>query len=206
MKPANKVLGGRNKVKVAVVQTPPVYLDREQTIERACQKIAEAAAHGAELIAFTETWLAGYPYWGEGWSSKLQEWIPVRVRFYDNALLIPSEDTDILCGAAAKANAHVVIGCNELDSRRAVHTLYNTLLFIDRSGKILGRHRKTVPTFVERAVWGFGDGTDLITYDTDIGRIGGLICWENYMPLARVALYQSVVEIYIASTADDSAE
>ena len=157
MKPANKVLGGRNKVKVAVVQTPPVYLDREKTIERACQKIAEAATHGAELIAFTETWLAGYPYWGEGWGSKLQEWIPVRVRFYDNALLIPSEDTDILCEAAAKANAHVVIGCNELDSRRGVHTLYNTLLFIDRSGQILGHHRKTVPTFVERAVWGFGD-------------------------------------------------
>src|SRR5881397_289021 len=185
MKPADKVLGGRSSVKVAVVQTPPVYLDREKSVGRACQKIHEAASHGAELIAFTETWLAGYPYWGEGWESKLQNWIPVRVQFYDQALLIPSEDTERLCHAAAKANAHVVIGCNEMDSRRGVHTIYNTLLFIERTGKILGRHRKTVPTFVERAVWGPGDGTDLVSYDTDIGRIGGLICGEHLMPHSR---------------------
>lgn len=198
MKPQDKVLGGRNKVKVAVVQTPPVYLDREKSIARACQKIAEAGAHGAELIAFTETWLAGYPYWSEGWGSKLQEWIPLRVRFYDNALLIPSEDTDALCEAAARANAHVVIGCNELDSRTGVHTLYNTLLFIERSGKILGRHRKTVPTFVERAIWGFGDGTDLITYETDIGRIGGLICGEHLMPLIRSRLIEQGEDFHIS--------
>ena len=198
MKPSNKVLGGRSRVKVAVVQTPPVYLEREKTLERACQKIAEATACGAELIAFTETWLAGYPYWGEGWGSKLQEWIPVRVRFYDNAVLIPSEDTDRLCQAAARANAHVVIGCNELDSRRGVHTLYNTLLFIDRSGKILGRHRKTVPTFVERAVWGFGDGTDLVSYETDIGRIGGLICGEHLMPLVRARMIEQGEDFHVA--------
>ena len=198
MKPSDKVLGGRSTVKVAVVQTPPVYLDREKAIERACHKVAESAAQGAELIVFTETWLAGYPYWGEGWGSQLQDWIPVRVRFYDNALLIPSEDTDRLCQAAAKANAHLVIGCNELDSRRGVHTLYNTLLFIDRSGKILGRHRKTVPTFVERAVWGFGDGTDLVTYDTDIGRIGGLICGEHLMPLIRARLIEQGEDFHVA--------
>src|SRR5207245_8822072 len=88
MKPADKVLGGRSSVKVAVVQTPPVYLDREKSVGRACQKIHEAASHGAELIAFTETWLAGYPYWGEGWEYKLQNWIPVRVQLYDQDLLI----------------------------------------------------------------------------------------------------------------------
>lgn len=198
MKPANKVLGGRKKARVAVVQTPPVYLDREKTIDRACEKIAEAAAGGAELIAFTETWLAGYPYWGEGWGSQLQEWLALRVRFYDNALLIPSEDTDRLCQAAARANAHVAIGCNELDSRSGVHTLYNTLLFIERSGKILGRHRKTVPTFVERAVWGFGDGSDLITYETDIGRIGGLICGEHLMPLIRARMIEQGEDFHVA--------
>src|SRR5881275_1739596 len=190
MKPADKVLGGRSSVKVAVVQTPPVYLDREKSVDRACQKIQEAASHGAELIAFTETWLAGYPYWGEGWESKLQNWIPVRVQFYDNAVLIPSEDTERLCQAAARANAHVVIGCNELDSRPGVHTIYNTLLFIDRAGKLLGRHRKTVPTFVERAIWGPGDGTDLVSYETDIGRIGGLICGEHLMPLIRARMIE----------------
>ena len=81
MRPSDKILGGREAVKVAVVQTPPVYLDRERSVDRACRKIAEAAGQGAELIVFTETWLAGYPYWGEGWESKLQEWIPVRIRF-----------------------------------------------------------------------------------------------------------------------------
>jgi nitrilase len=198
VKPAEKVLGGRASVKVAIVQTPPVFLDREKSIDRACAKIADAASQGAELVAFTETWLAGYPYWGEGWQSQLQDWLPVRVRFYDNAILIPSEDTERLCHAAAKANTHVVIGCNEMDSRTGVHTVYNTLLFIDRSGKILGRHRKTVPTFVERAVWGNGDGSDLVTYETDIGRIGGLICGEHLMTLVRARLIDQGEDFHIA--------
>jgi len=198
MNSEQKVLGGRRSVKVAVVQTPPVYLDRTKSVDRACAKIAEAAAKGAELVAFTETWLAGYPYWGEGWESQLQNWLPVRIRFYDNAVLIPSEDTERLCHAAAKANTHVVIGCNEMDSRRGVHTIYNTLLFIDRSGHILGRHRKTVPTFVERAVWGCGDGSDLVTYETDIGRIGGLICGEHLMTLIRARLIDQGEDFHIA--------
>jgi len=198
MKPQQKVLGGRSSVKVAIVQTPPVFLDREKSVDRACSKIAEAAAQGAELVAFTETWLAGYPYWSEGWNSELQKWLPVRIRFYDNAILIPSEDTARLCHAARKANAHVVIGCNEMDSRPGVHTIYNTLLFIDRSGRILGRHRKTVPTFVERAVWGNGDGTDLVTYETDIGRIGGLICGEHLMTLVRARMIEQGEDFHVA--------
>src|SRR5438477_6422801 len=185
MKPSDKVLGGHSSVKVAVVQTAPVYLNLEKSIDRACQKIQEAANNGAALIAFTETWLAGYPYWDEGWGSQLQNWAAVRAQFYDAALVIPSEDTERLCEAAARARAQIAIGCNELDARRGVHTLYNTLLFISSEGKILGRHRKTVPTFVERAVWGQGDGTDLVTYETEIGRIGGLICGEHLMPLVR---------------------
>jgi nitrilase len=199
MKPKDKVLGGRFTVKVAVIQTPPVFLDLDKSIDRACRKIAEAAGNGAELVAFTETWLAGYPYWGEGWESKLQDWIPVRIRFYDNALLIPGEDTERLCQAAARSNIHVVIGCNEMDSRRGVHTIYNTQLFIDRSGKILGSHRKTMPTFVERAVWGNGDGNDLVTYETDIGRIGGLICGEHLMPLIRARMIEQGEDFHIAA-------
>jgi nitrilase len=198
MKPKHKVLGGRSSVKVAVVQTPPVYFDREKSIERACNKIAEAGEQGAELVAFTETWLSGYPYWDEGWGSKLENWVPTRVQFYDSALMIPSEDTELLCRAAARANTHVVIGCNELDSRRGVHTIYNTLLFIDRTGRILGRHRKTVPTFVERAIWGFGDGSDLVTYETDIGRIGGLICGEHLMPLIRARMIEQGEDFHIS--------
>jgi nitrilase len=198
MQPKQKVLGGRSAVRVAIVQTPPVFLDRRKCIDRACQKIAEAAGHGAELIVFPEAWVAGYPYWGEGWESNLQNWIPVRVRFYDNALLIPSEDTERLGEAAAKANAYVVLGCNEMDSRAGVHTIYNTLLFLDRSGKILGRHRKTMPTFVERAVWGWGDGSDLVAYETEIGRIGGLICGEHLMPLVRARMIEQGEDFHIA--------
>jgi len=103
-----------------------------------------------------------------------------------------------LCQAAAQSKVHVVIGCNELDSRDGVHTIYNTLLFIERSGRILGRHRKTVPTFVERAVWGPGDGTDLVTYETDIGRIGGLICGEHLMPLIRARMIEQGEDFHIS--------
>jgi nitrilase len=198
MQPKQKVLGGHSAVRVAIVQTPPVFLDRRKCIDRACQKIAEAAGHGAELIVFPEAWVAGYPYWGEGWESNLQNWIPVRVRFYDNALLIPSEDTERLGEAAAKANAYVVLGCNEMDPRAGVHTIYNTLLFLDRSGKILGCHRKTMPTFVERAVWGWGDGSDLVAYETEIGRIGGLICGEHLMPLIRARMIEQGEDFHIA--------
>jgi nitrilase len=198
MKPSDKVLGGHSSVKVAVIQTAPVYLNRDKSVDRACQKIQEAARNGAALIVFTETWLAGYPYWGEGWGSQLQNWISVRVQFYNEALLIPSEDTRRLCDAVANANAYVVIGCNEMDPRPGVHTIYNTLLFIDRSGKVLGRHRKTVPTFVERAIWGPGDGADLVSYQTDIGRLGGLICGEHLMPLIRARMIEEGEDFHIS--------
>ena len=198
MKPHQKVLGGCSSVKVAVVQTAPVYLDRERSIDRACQKIAEAARQGAELVVFTETWLAGYPYWSEGWGTNLKDWIPVRVRFYDNSILAPSEDTERLGEVCARANIYLVIGCNEMDARRGVHTIYNTLLFFDNQGRLLGRHRKTMPTFVERAVWGCGDGSDLVSYETDIGRIGGLICGEHLMPLVRARMIEQGEDFHVA--------
>lgn len=198
VRPPQKVLNGRQEVKVAVVQTPPVFLNKEKTIDRACKKIKEAADNGAELIVFPEAWISGYPYWGEGWESSLNDWMEVRIQFYDNALIVPSEDTDRLCKAAADADAHVVIGCNEMDPRPEVHTIYNTLLFIDRSGKILGRHRKVLPTFVERAVWGNGDGTDLVSYETDIGRIGGLICGEHLMTLIRARMILQGEDFHVA--------
>lgn len=185
MTPSKKILNGHASVKVAIVQTAPVFFDRDRTIDKACEKIAEAAREGAKIIVFSETWITGYPYWGEGWESRLDDWRKVRTQFFDSAIVIPSEDTDRLCAAAAKAGAVVVVGCNELDSDPAVHTIYNTLLYIDNHGRILGRHRKIMPTFVERAVWGLGDGADMAVYQTDFGRIGGLICGENFMTLAR---------------------
>ena len=199
MNPKQKVLGGRSSVKVAVVQTPPVYLDREKSVDRACAKIAEAATQGAELVVFTETWLAGYPYWGEGWESKLQDWLPVRVRFYDNAMLDPQRGYRApLRRRRAKPTLTSSSAAMRWIRGRGVHTIYNTLLFIDRSGRILGRHRKTVPTFVERAVWGCGDGSDLVTYETDIGRIGGLICGEHLMTLIRARMIDQGEDFHIA--------
>ena len=188
MKPTQKVLNGHAAVKVAIVQTAPVFFDRERTIDKACLKIAEAASQGAQIIVFSEAWIAGYPYWGEGWESRVGDWMDVRGKFFDSTLLIDGDECARLCAAAAKANAVVVIGCNEMDPRPAVHTVYNSLLYIDNHGQILGRHRKMMPTFVERAVWGCGDGSDLQCFDTDFGRIGGLICGENLMTLARAHL------------------
>jgi nitrilase len=198
MTAAHKILGGRESVNVAIVQTAPVFMNLEKSIEKACAKIEEAAAGGAELIVFSETWLAGYPYWDEGWNSKSEPWNAMREMFFDNALLIPSEHTARLCEAAASARAVVAIGCNELDERPSVHTIYNTLLYINNDGKILGKHRKLRPTYVEAAFWGAGRGDDLYTHSTDIGRIGGLICSEHTMTLVRARMIDQGEDFHIA--------
>lgn len=197
MQARQKVLNGRHSVKVAIVQTPPAFLDKDRTLDIACEKIAQAAANGANIIAFSEAWVSGYPYWGEGWESHLPDWMEVRSAFFDNALMIPGEDTRRLCEAAAAANAVVILGCNELDSDPAVHTLYNTLLFIDNHGNLLGRHRKIMPTFVERAFWGCGDASGMRSYATDFGRIGGLICGEHLMTLARAHMIAQGEDIHL---------
>jgi len=194
----NVVLGGRESVKVAIAQVSPVYLDRERSIERACETIRESAAGGAELIVFPEVWLAGYPYWTEGWDSALPTWVDGRVRFRDAAVVAPSEDTERIGEAVREAGAYVAIGCNELDPRPEANTIYNTLLFFDRDGDLLGRHRKLMPTFVERIFWGSGDASDLVVFDTDIGRIGGLVCGEHLMTTVRASLIAQGEDLHVA--------
>ncbi|GAI28640.1 unnamed protein product, partial [marine sediment metagenome] len=193
-----KVLGGRDKVKVAVVQAAPVFMDKERTIEKACMLIKEAGRNGAELIVFSEAFIPGYPaiYTG-GWESKSSEWATYITALQDNAVLIDSVDTEILGKAARGANAYAVIGCNELDDRTGSRTIYNTLVFLDRDGKVMGRHRKLMPTYTERTYWGRGDASDLKVFDTDIGRIGGLICGENLMILVKAAMMQKGEEFHI---------
>ena len=195
----SKIFGGKKEVRVAIVQTPPVYLNLEKSVDKACKKIIEAGENGASLVAFSEAWLPGFPAWGESATSEIYEWAEVRIQLYDNALIIPSKETQRLCDAAAQANCNVVIGCQELDSRPQSHTLYNTLLFIDNHGKILGRHRKLTPTHMEKSIWGAGDGSDLRTYSTDIGRIGGLICGENVSSLFRARLISFGQEFHVMS-------
>jgi nitrilase len=192
------VLGGRDSVKVAIAQVAPVFMDRAKSVDKACEVIKEAAAKGAELIVFPEVWLAGYPYWTEGWDSPVGNWVEGRVRFRDAAVLAPSEDTERLGRAARAANAYVVMGCNELDPRPEVSTIYNTLLYFGRDGSLLGHHRKLMPTFAERMFWGMGDASDLIVLDTDIGRIGGLICGEHVMTLVRAAMIAQGEDFHIA--------
>lgn len=195
----NKVLGGRDKVKVAVAQISPVYLDKQNTVEKACRYIREAGSNGAELVVFPESFIPGYPaYFTVGYETDPHLWTDFMISLQDNSMMIPGEETEILSEAARDAGTYVVTGCSELDSRTGSRTIYNSLLYIDRKGHVLGRHRKLMPTYTERVYWGMGDGSDIEVYDTDIGRIGGLVCWENHMPLIRSAMLYQGEDFHIA--------
>ncbi|MGB2692281.1 MAG: carbon-nitrogen hydrolase family protein [Thermodesulfobacteriota bacterium] len=194
-----QVLGGREEVKVAVIQASPVFMDKEKTIEKACRLIKDAGRNGAELVTFSESFIPGYPaYYTAGYETPPHEWTDFMIGLQDNSVLIPSEDTVVLGQAAKEAGAYVVIGCNELDDRPGSRTVYNTLLFIDKNGDVMGKHRKLMPTYTERIYWGQGDGSDIKVFDTDIGRIGGLICWENHMTLVRAAMIHKGEDFHIA--------
>jgi nitrilase len=186
-------------VTAAAVQATPVFLDRDATVDKACGLIGEAGGSGAGLVVFGETFVPGYPDWV--WRSKPWQggWYG---RLLDNAVVVPSRATDAIGQAASRARAYVAIGVNERDVHGA--TLYNTLLYFGPDGELLGKHRKLMPTGGERLVWGMGDGSTLQVYGTRFGRLGGLICWENYMPLARFALYAQGIDIWCAPTWDNS--
>ncbi len=187
--------------KVAAVQAMPVFLDREATIDKACALIAQAGENGARLVAFPEAFIPAYPDWvwvvPAGEDGVLGELYGELVA---TSVDIPGPATDRLCEAAAQAGVYVVMGLSERNAEASGSSLYNTLLYIDEQGKIVGKHRKLVPTGGERLVWAQGDGSTLAAYDTTLGKLGGLICWENYMPLARYAMYAWGVQIYIAAT------
>lgn len=188
------------QVTAAAVQATPVYLDREATVDVACERIAAAAANGARIIVFGEAFVAGYPDWV--WRRNPHhdaEWFR---RFQEQAVVVPSAATDRLAEAARDAGAYVVIGIDERDADGS--TIYNSLLYLGPDGQVLGVHRKLMPTGGERLVWGVGDGSGLLVFDTPYGRLGGLICWENYMPLARMAMYAQGVDILAAPTWDNS--
>jgi nitrilase len=189
--------------RVAVVQATPIFLNRSATVDKACTLIATAGREAARLIVFPEAFIPTYPVWvwtiPSGDETILNE---LYAELLDNAVTIPSDTTDALCRAAKQANAYVVIGMSERNSEASGASLYNTLLYIDNQGHILGKHRKLVPTGGERTVWAQGDGSTLAAYDTPLGKLGGLICWENYMPLARYAMYAWGTQLYVAATWD----
>jgi nitrilase len=190
--------------KVAVIQKPPVLLDRARTIETALASIAEAASQGAGLLVFPEAYLPGYPTWiwrlKPGGDMALSGELHARLR--ENAVDLARGDLQPLQDAAARHGVTVVVGMNELDSKFSGTTLFNTVVVIGPNGALINRHRKLMPTNPERMVWGMGDATGLKVVDTPAGRLGSLICWESYMPLARYALYAQGIEIYVAPTWD----
>jgi len=189
--------------KVAVVQATPVFLDRSATIEKACELIACAGREGARLIVFPEAFIPTYPDWV--WTippGEMRLLGELYAELLANAVTIPSNATDRLCQAAKRAAAYVVMGMNEHNIEASGRSLYNTLLYIDAQGQIMGKHRKLIPTAGERLIWAQGDGSTFQVYDTPLGKLGGLICWENYMPLARYAMYAWGTQIYVAPTWD----
>jgi nitrilase len=198
----------RAPVNVACVQAEPVVLDREATLDKLESLAAEAAGEGAELVVFPETFVSVYP--SSKWARALAGWADPRAKAAFAALAssgveVPGPAADRLGEIAREHGIWLATGVNELDPARN-GTVYNALLYHAPDGSLALEHRKLVPTNHERLVWGQGDGGGLRALDTPVGRLGGLICWENYMPLARFALYESGVEIYLAPTADDGDE
>ena len=192
------------ETKIAICQRPPVLLDKAASLALALEVVAEAASEGAKLICFPEAFLPGYPTWiwrlRPGADMALGAEIHSRLRA--NAVDIRAGDLAPLAAAAARNDMVIVMGTHELDSQFSGTTLFNTVVVIGQDGTILNRHRKLMPTNPERMVWGLGDASGLKVVETAVGRIGCLVCWENYMPLARFALYAQGMDILIAPTWD----
>jgi nitrilase len=190
------------RARVACAQVEPVIFDRERTLDKLAAVSAEVAANGAELVLFPETFVPAYP--SSRWARALAVWgeggKELWARLARASVTVPSAETERVAAVAREHSLILAVGVNELDGA----TLYNTLLVFTPDGELALRHRKLMPTNHERLVWGLGDGGGLGAIDTAVGRVGGLICWENFMPLARAALYESRLDVYLAPTADDS--
>ncbi|MBN1319734.1 MAG: carbon-nitrogen hydrolase family protein [Thermoleophilia bacterium] len=181
------------RMRVAAVHAASVFLDREASVSKACNLIADAARGGARLIAFPETFVPGYPYWI--WTHTPPAGAPLFRELYLNSVEVPSPATEALGAASREAGAYVVMGVSERDGG----TLYNTLLYFDDQGALLGRHRKLQPTQAERMIWDRGDSSDMFVLPTRYGRLGGLICFEHTMDLARYSLTAMGEQIHVAA-------
>lgn len=183
---------------VAIVQYPPVFLNLDASVRKAVELIEQAADSGAHIIAFPETFLPGYPVWLDNApNAALWDHPPANALYRllaENAITVPGPHLDTLLRAAANVDAYVVIGAHE----RCGNTLYNTTLYLDRHGRDFTLHRKLMPTYTEKLIWGHGDGSTLSTLDTPFGVLGGLICWEHWMPLARAAMHAKREVVHVA--------
>jgi nitrilase len=186
------------KFTAAAVQAAPIFLDKEATVGKACHLMKEAGRKGASLAVFPEAYLPTFPYWPRALPHPDRELsIQAYVQLYEQAIEVPSPEVDQLCAAAKEAGIYVVMGMTEKEIGVSA-TMFNTLLFIDKNGAILGKHRKLVPTFEERCIWGQGDGSDLKVYPTEVGKLGGLICGNHLMGLVKYALLAKGEQIHAA--------
>jgi nitrilase len=195
-------MGSMSTVRVAVVQAAPVAFDRESTLQRVRALTSEAAGEGARLIVFPEAFVSGYPRgldFGARVGSRTPEGRELFRRYWESAVVVPGPATEELGSSAREAGAYLVMGVVERDGG----TLYCTVLFFDPGGSLMGKHRKLMPTAAERLVWGQGDGSTMPVFDTPLGKLGAVICWENYMPMLRMHMYARGIQLYCAPTADD---
>ncbi|MEZ4415228.1 MAG: carbon-nitrogen hydrolase family protein [Gemmatimonadota bacterium] len=192
-------------VRVAVVQPEAVFFDVKRSVEAACESIRRAAASKPRLILLPEAYVGGYPWgldFGTAVGGRTEGGRSLWARYRANAVAVPGPATEALGEAAREASAYVAVGVVERDTEFSAGTLFCTLLYFGPDGTLLAKHRKLKPTAAERYIWGEGDGSTLPVVQMPEARVGGLICWENYMPLARTAMYAKGVEIYLAPTAD----
>lgn len=192
-----------DKIQVALVQASPIFNDLPASLEKAVGLIAEAAKTGAKLVAFGETWLAGYPAWLDHCpNAALWNYEPTKRVFAEmrrNSLVVAGKETEIIARAAYENKVTVVIGANErVEKGIGNGTLYNALLTFDETGMLVNHHRKLIPTYTERLVHGQGDGDGLKAVETKAGRVGGLVCWEHWMPLARQTMHDAGEQIHVA--------
>ncbi len=192
-------------VRVAVVQAAATPFDSRAAVEKVCAMTERAAAEGSKLVLFPEAFVGGYP-WGLSFGTAVggrsdagrRSW----ERYWSAAIDVPGPEVEQMGEAARAGGVYLCVGVIERDSTYSGGTLFCTLLYIGPDGQLLGKHRKLKPTAAERLIWGEGDGSTLTAIETPLGTVGGLICWENYMPLARMAMYGKGVQIYLAPTAD----
>ncbi|KAK4255275.1 hypothetical protein QN277_008291 [Acacia crassicarpa] len=188
-------------VRATVVQASTIFYDTPATLDKAERLLAEAASHGSQLVVFPEAFVGGYPRgsnFGVCVGNRTAKGKEEFRKYHAAAIDVPGPEVDRLAAMAGKYKVYLVMGVIERDG----YTLYCTVLFFDCQGRYLGKHRKIMPTAMERIIWGFGDGSTIPVFETPVGKIGAAICWENRMPLLRTAMYAKGVEIYCAPTAD----
>ncbi len=191
------------KATVSIIQHSPVYLDKTKSVDKAISLLEEAAKKGSQLAVFGESWLSGYPAWLD-YCPEAGLWghDPVKEIFYQtyqNSVSVDGEEIAIIKNAARDLKINVSIGINEIVNQGSANkSIFNTLLFIDKAGNLANHHRKLMPTYTERIVYGHGDGQGLKSVDTNIGKVSGLICWEHWMPLTRQAMHNSGEDIHLA--------